>query len=257
MNKSNVAKFFKNAEKFITKYSPEILTGIGTAGMVASTILAVRATPKAMRLIEAKKEEENLEELTPVETVKAAWKCYIPATVTGVVSIACIIGASSVNARRNAVLATAYKLSETALSEYKEKVVETLGEKKEKAIRDAIDKDHVEQRPVTKTDVIITGKGSTLCLDWHSGRYFESDIEQIKKAVNIINRRMLNEMYVSLNEFYGEIGLDYTKLGYELGWSVDDGYLDVEFGTQIADDGRPCIVINYSVAPRYDYSRLV
>lgn len=257
MNMPNLARFVKNAEHFIIKHSPEILTGIGTAGMIATTVLAVKATPKALTLIAEKKDEENVDELTPIETVKVAWKCYIPAAVTGVASIACIIGASSVNARRNAVLATAYKLSETALTEYKEKVVETIGEKKEQLVRDAIDKEHVEKQPVTKSDVIITGKGSTLCLDVHSGRYFESDIEQIKKVVNILNRRMLSEMYVSLNEFYGELGLDYTKLGYELGWSIDDGYLDVDFGTQIADDGRPCIVINYSVAPRYDYSKLV
>ena len=257
MNKLNLSRLVKNTERFLIKYSPEILTGIGTAGMIATTVLAVKATPKALKLIEAKKEAEHVDELTPIETVKATWKCYIPAAVTCVASVACIVGASSVHAKRNAVLATAYKLSETALAEYKEAVVETIGEKKEQMVRDAIDKEHVEQRPVTKSDVIITGKGSTLCLDVHSGRYFESDIEQIKKVVNILNRRMLTEMYVSLNEFYGELGLDYTNLGYELGWSIDDGYLDVDFGTQLADDGRPCVVINYSVAPRYDYSRLV
>ena len=95
--------------------------------MVTTTVLAVRATPKAIELIEAKKKEEQVDSLPPVEVVKTAWKCYLPATITGVVSMACIIGSCSVSARRSAVLATACKLSETAFTEYQDKVVETIG----------------------------------------------------------------------------------------------------------------------------------
>lgn len=255
MNKSTIASFLKNVKKLAITHSPEILTGIGIAGMISTTCLAVKATPKAVALIEAKKKETGKHKLTPVETVKAAWKPYVPAAVTGVLSVSCIIGASSVNLRRNAALATAYKLSETALTEYKEKVIETIGDKKEQLIRDAIDKDHVEKNPVTKSEVIITDKGNTLCMDYLSGRYFKSDIDHIKKAVNTINRRMLCDMYVSLNEFYDELGLDHTKLGDDLGWTVDKGLFDVEFGSQIADDGTPCIVVNYTVAPQHGYDR--
>jgi hypothetical protein len=241
----------------VSKHSPEILTGIGIAGMITTTVLAVKATPKALKLIEDKKKEEKVDELPHLETVKTTWKCYIPATVTGVASIACLIGASAVNARRNAALATAYKLSETALTEYKEKVVETIGEKKEQAVREAIDKDRVEATPVSKNEVIITEKGNTLCLDPLSKRYFKSDIERIKKAENILNKRMLHDMfgYVSVNELYDELGLDHTDIGDDLGWNVNE-LIDIDFSSQIADDGTPCIVLNYSVAPRYGYSKL-
>lgn len=257
MNKPNVAKFFKNAQTAITKHSPEILTGIGIAGMVTTTILAVKATPKALNLIEEKKKEERTDKLTPIETVKVAWKCYIPTAVTGVTSIACLIGASSVNARRNAALATAYKLSETALTEYKEKVVETIGEKKEKLIRDAVDKDHVENNPVSKNEVFVTEKGNTLCYDHISGRYFKSDIDQIKKVINELNRRMLSEMYISLNELYGELGLDHIGIGDELGWNIDNGLISLDFSSHIADDGTPCIVVNFDTAPSYGYSKFL
>ena len=126
MNKTN---------HFLKKHSSTILTVISAGGVVATTVLAVKATPKALQLIEAKKVEVGLQPDTPLptkEVVKATWKCYIPAATTGVLSATCIIGASRVNLRRNAALATAYKISETALSEYKEKVVETIGEKKAK-----------------------------------------------------------------------------------------------------------------------------
>ena len=114
MNKQNLSKFFKSVKSNVSKHSPEILTGIGIAGMISTTILAVKATPRALDLI-AKAEDEKFDnghgsKLTNIEVVKVAWKPYIPATITGTVSIACLIGASSVNARRNAALysATSY-----------------------------------------------------------------------------------------------------------------------------------------------------
>lgn len=257
MAKLNFTKFVKNVQTEVLKHSPEILTGIGIAGMITTTVLAVKATPKALTLMEEKKWNLEVEKLTPIETVKTTWKCYIPAAITGIVSIGCLIGASSVNARRNAALATAYKLSETALNEYRDKVVETIGEKKEQTIREKVDKDRVEKNPVSKSEVIITEKGNTLCYDSISGRYFKSDIEKIKRAVNELNRRMTYDVYVSLSEFYDELDLDHTLLSDDLGWSIDDGLIDVSFSSQIADDGTPCIVINYAVAPRYDYSKFL
>ena len=257
MKKLAVAKLVKTARRAVSKHSPEILTGIGIAGMITTTVLAVRATPKALRQIEEFKECVLLEdeEITPIDAVKVAWKPYIPAAITGVFSIACLIGANSVNARRNAALATAYKLSETAFSEYKEKVIETIGEKKEKTVRDEVAKSRVEKNPVSTTEVIVTEKGNTLCYDAISGRYFKSDIDKIKKAENILNKRLLTEDYISLNEFYNELGLDDTRLGEDLGWNVIDGLIEFDFSSQIAEDGTPCIVVDYKVAPKRGYDR--
>lgn len=257
MSKPNLAKAFKSVRLAVTKHSPEILTGIGIAGMITTTVLAVKATPKAVRLIE-EAEYEKQETLTPVETVKTAWKCYIPAVAIGATSIACLIGASSVSVRRNAALATAYQLSTTALNEYKEKVVETIGEKQEKVVRDNLEKDRIEKNPVSKAEVIITDKGNTLCFEALSGRYFKSDIDRIRKAENELNKRMLSDMYISLNEFYDEIGIDHTGIGDEIGWNINKtGMIDLYFSSQIADDDTPCIVVNFNTAPEYGYSSLM
>lgn len=255
--KKKLAKSFLSLKTAIKKHSPEILTGIGIAGMITTTVMAVRATPKALILIEERKEEIGAEKLEAMDMVKTAWACYIPAAITGTLSVACLIGASSVNARRNAALATAYTLSESALKDYQGKVIEMFGEKKNEAVKDAIAKDKVEKNPVVTREVIITEKGNTLCYDAISGRYFKSDIEKIKKAECELNRQMLDDMYVSLNDFYYEIGLDSVKLGDELGWNVDSGYIDLSFSSQLASDGTPCLVIDYSVAPRYDYRNLL
>ena len=256
MTKPNVRKIMKSIGNTLSKRSPEILTGIGIAGMVTTTILAVKATPKAM---EIKKSNEELkgEKLTKIEVVKVAWKPYIPAAITGVVSTACLVGASSVNLRRNAVLATAYKLSENALTEYREKVVETIGKKKEKDIRNSIDKDRIEKNPVGRNEVFITGRGETLCYDHTSGRYFKSDIDKIKKAVNEVNRKMLSETYISLNEFYDELGLSGISIGEKMGWNTDMGLIELHFSSQLDENGTPCLVIDYEIPPKYDFDRFL
>lgn len=254
MNKSGLKRTIKSVERVLTKYSPGILTGIGIAGMIGATFMAVKATPKALYLIETKKEESEVEELTTVETIKTCWTCYIPATLTTVVSAACLIGASTVSAKRNAALATAYSISEAALREYQEKVVEVIGEKKEKAVRDAVAKDQIERDPVTKSEVVIIDSNSnTLCYEPLSGRYFKSTIDKIKKAEIKLDRQMIQEMYVSLNDFYWEIGLDGTDLGDKMGWNLSKGYMDLSFSSQLADDGTPCAVIVYGIPPVYDY----
>lgn len=254
--KKELSKSFLLLKTSIKKHSPEILTGIGIAGMITTTVMAVRATPKALILIEERKEEIGVNQLEAVDLIKTTWMCYVPAALTGTLSIACLIGASSVNVRRNAALATAYTLSESALKDYQEKVIEMFGEKKNEAVKDAIAKDKVEKNPVVTREVIITEKGNTLCYDAVSGRYFKGDIEKIKKAECELNRQMRDEMYISLNDFYYEIGLDNIKLGDELGWNIDDGYIDLSFSSQLAGDGTPCLVIDYTIAPRYDFRNL-
>ena len=253
MVKTKFKGIIHSVQTAMKKHSPEILTGIGIAGMITTVVMAVRATPKAILLLEEKKEEKGEEKLTRPETIKTAWTCYIPSTIVGSVSILCLVGASSVNFRRNAALATAYTLSESALREYQEKVVETIGEKKEQSVRDAIAKDMLNKDPVTRREVIITTKGDTLCYDAISGRYFKSDIEKIRKAVNDLNRRMRDEMFISLNEFYYELGLSGIGIGNELGWNIEKGYIDLDFSSQLAEDGTPCLVIKYTLSPQYEY----
>lgn len=253
---NNAVGFLKSVQNALVKHSPEILTGIGIAGMITTTVLAVRATPKALKLIEEEKKRQDKEKLTVGDTVKATWKCYIPAVVTGVSSTACLIGANSVHMRRSAALAAAYKVTETALIEYKDKAIEVVGEKKEKEIRDAIHKDRMEKQPVSRNTVIVTEKGNTLCYDYHSGRYFKSDRDAIIAAVNVINRKMTFDMYASLNELYDELDLEHTRFGDELGWNLQDGLVEPIFSSKLADDGTPCLMLDYSITPRREFDRL-
>lgn len=259
MNKSSMTELFKGVKMTLSRHSPEILTGLGIAGMITTTILAVRATPKALELINDKKEEleiDQTERLTVVETVKTTWKCYIPAAVTGATSVACLISASSVNVRRNAALTAAYNLSATALSEYKDKVIETVGEKKEQLVRDKVAEERLKKEPANQSAIIISGKGNTRCFDTITKQRFTSDIETIRGIVNDLNERMINgEDCISLNEFYYELGIDGTTIGDELGWNISRGKIKVDFNAQLDTDGVPCIVIDYVVPPEYGFNR--
>lgn len=261
MSKPNIARLFKSVQTTMTKYSPEILTGIGIAGMITSTVLAVKATPKALQLIEEQEAElarEYQEEvsLTPLETVKATWKCYIPAAVTCVTSVACLIGANTVHARRGAALATAYKLSEAALVEYKDKVIETVGEKKEQVVREKIAEDKIKENPVETKTIVVTGKGKTLCFEPLSSRYFYGDIEAIRRAAIKLNEELLHSIcgYVSVSDFYDEIGLSHTAMSDIFGWNTDE-LIDLDITSHVTADDQPALVIGHHHRPKYDYDK--
>lgn len=261
MNKPNFSQIVRSVRSSITKHSPEILTGVGIAGMITAGILAVKETPKALQLIEEKKKEQSVDKLTKLDTVKATWKCYVSPVALAGVSTVCLIGSSRVSSRRNAALATAYKISETALTEYREKVVETIGEKKEQAIRESIAKDQLNKHPATTKEIYITGSGETRFYDPSSGRYFTADLENMRRAVNDLNERMINSIdsYVSLNDFYEEIGLGYVLVGDEVGWNVSKwGLIKLDTHAQKDDKGNPCLVLDFSQnPPRREYDKFM
>lgn len=259
MKNAAIKNVVSGVSQSLRKHTPEILTGFGVAGMLTTTVLAVKSTPKALILLEERKKELETETLPAVETVKTTWKCYIPAAVTFAASAACLIGASKVSARRYAVLTTAYKLSEAALVEYKDKVVQTIGEKKEKVVREAIHEDRIKKDKPKKSEVLFTGKGDSKCYDMLSGRYFRCSIDTMRRAENELNSRLISDMYISLNEFYNEIGLEDVRVGDIMGWNIcngKDGFIKLDFDARLDDDGEPCVVVDYLNPPKHDFSRL-
>ena len=52
-------KIVQKAQVFVKRNSSTILTALGGAGLVATTVMAVKATPKAMELIKQAEEEKG------------------------------------------------------------------------------------------------------------------------------------------------------------------------------------------------------
>lgn len=257
MGTSTKKTLLSSLKSTMSKRSPEILLGLGIAGMFTTTILAVKATPKAMALVEEEKlrryKETDDDSISKIDIVKTCWKCYMPSIIIASVSTACLIGSRSVGARRMAALTAAYQISESALSEYRDKTLEVVGEKKEKQIRDKVAEEKVKKNPVKEDEVLNTLNGTTLCYEPLTGRYFRSDREHIKRAENALNKSLLHDIcgYVTLNEFFDEIDLPRADIGDRIGWNTDE-ILDISFSSQLADNGEPALVIDYVSIPKYD-----
>lgn len=247
----NIKTMAKSVWAGAKKHSPEILIGMGIAGAASSVIFAVKATPKAMFLLEEKRQELGVEKLEAKEIIKTAAPVYIPTAVSFGVSVACIVGASSVNARRNAALTAAYTLSESTLRTYRDKVLETVGEDKEREIRQKAAIEQQQSTPETQTLVVSSAAGQLKCFDSLSGRYFVSTKNEIDKAVNEFNRQLRDDMRISLNDWYDLIGLDTNKLGDMLGWDIERGYVETCYASRLDEDGLPCLVVNYVEPPHY------
>lgn len=257
-----ISTFLKRASKLTIDNSPVLLTGIGVVGTISTAVLSGRASFKAAQLIQAEYDSrlENwaegtkpgVEQMSNREKAKLVWTMYIPSFSSGVLTITCIIGAQRIGMRRTAALAAAYSLSERAFVDYREKVVERLGANKEQNIRDEIAQDRIDKHPVSKNQVFITGPGKVLCFESITGRYFESDMEALRKAQNDLNQMILHDSYATLYDFHTLIGLPPTAYSGEIGWNTSS-MCELKFSTCLSEDGRPCISVEYAAYPIRDY----
>ena len=264
IKKEKLSKLTSEVKTTFTKNKPAIFTGIGIASAFGMTILAVKSTPKALRLMEeervmiASKDEECEPEdvdLTPKEVFLATWKCYIPAAVLGIISVSFLIEAQNAERKRSAAAIAAYKLYESTLSEYKSKVARVISDKKEQSLMETIVDDKIQENPPVAVDVISTGQGTTLCYENICGRYFRHDISKIKTAINEANTIFLNEGYISLNRIYEEIGL--PRCGLDMGWRYEGTLLPIVERSSLAENDEPCYVIYFSELPVFNYERYI
>lgn len=257
MNKADLTKFFNGTKAKLSKNAPGILIGLAVVSGGVAVYTAITATPKALQRIEQEKSEKQVDKLTPMQTVKAVWPYYIPTAASFVFAAGCAIGSQSIHAKRNAALAAAYKISETALVEYRDKVIETIGEKKEQTVRDKVAQEQIIKTPFNPTDVYSTGKGNTICFDPLSSRYFLCDVDVIKAAAVKLNQDMQLTICSTKywNDFYYAIGLEPVddSVGYNLGWSTTYPiHLNIRYAPVSDTDSRACAVIGHYNPPRYE-----
>lgn len=244
---------------FAKKNASVVLTCISVAGVVATTIMAVKETPKALSLLENAKEEKG-EALTKWEKIKIAGPIYIPSMITGAATIACIFGSNVISKRQQATLTTAYALLDNSYKEYKKKVDEVYGAETGKHIREEIAKDKYT------SDSISLDNNKELFYDFYSGRYFESTNETVMRAQYETNRALIVNNAVSLNEYYEILGLK-RKAEYELvGWScsqIEEMYnhpwIEFDHEETIIDEesdyseGLKCTIIYFPIEPVMNY----
>jgi hypothetical protein len=245
------------ARGYLRRNSSTILTWVGAIGVIGTAVLAAQATPKAVKLMEAAKEEKG-EELTTLEKVKAAAPVYIPTVVVGASTIACIFGANVLNRQNQASLASAYALIDSAYKEYRNKVKELYGEETDRKIRDSIAMDKREN-----IDVYVPGYGPIdtdgevrLFYEEYRGKYFESTMEAVINAEYHFNRNYAMRGEAYLNEFYDFLGLEHTKAGDTLGWDCERlmneyeaCWIDFDHRRVELEDGLECYIIDMPIPP--------
>lgn len=248
-------KLLNKSKLFVKRNASTILTGVGAVGVVATSVMAVKATPKALRLLEHAEQEKG-EKLTKLEIVKTAAPVYIPSVLTGAATIACIFGANILSKRQQAAMMSAYALLDQSYKDYKKKVDELYGEGSNKEIEQAIAKDKYDETDLTIDD----NDGKELFYDAYSERYFIATMADVLEAEYEINRLLAQDYGVYLNEFYELLPLDEVDYGNYMGWSSFElvetyWYCWVEFEHEkvTMDDGLECTIIHMLTEPTFDF----
>lgn len=239
------------SKRFVNKNSSTILTVLGAAGVVGTAVMAVKATPKAMELIELAKEEKG-DELTKWETIQVAAPTYIPSLLIGTGTLACIFGANVLNKRSQAAIASAYALLDQTHKEYKNKVKELYGEDGDKLIRAAVAKDHYDDGDDDKYEDEYED-GKTLFYDEYSKRYYRVTNETRLRAEYEINKMLAESGAASLNDYYDLLDIPRVDYGEFIGWSAAqmyemywDAWLHFHHTKVEMDDGIEAWIVDFT-----------
>lgn len=262
----NLEMIKSQTQKFVTDNATGILTAGGVAGTVTTAVLTARATFKAARIIDEEthrriatemSDEPSEPPLTTAQKVKIVWPQYVPPVVTGGATITAIIMANRLNAQRVAAITAAYAISENRLKDFQKKVEEKLTGPKNQQVYDEIAQDKVNENPPNREVVIIGDGRSVLCYDMFSGRYFTSTHDDIKKAELAVNGELFHHNYASLSFFYDELEIPPSGYSDEVGWnSTYTGPVELRFSTVMSPDHKPCLAVDFVVAPIPNYTQL-
>lgn len=236
---------------YLKRSSPTILTCVGAIGVVATAVMAVKATPKALRIIEENTGYDNdgfMFSPSKKEIIQLTWQCYIPAALVGLSTISCIFGANILNKHNQTSLVSAYALLNKSYRQYREAANSVYGEDADSKIKVQMAKDtyvSADGYSVYSSDLDQESE-KILCYDLYSQRYFISTMASVLNAQYHLNRNFSLRGDVSVNEFYEFLGIDKINCGDEIGWSMGDGimWLDFENSHVEMDDGMVCCVIS-------------
>jgi len=264
----DLSVLFKRAGQVAAENSPAILTAIGVTGTLTTAYLAAKGALKAS---EALKEAEETklaefhgedpdktgfpEPLTTQEKIEATWEHFVPAAMSAAMTVAAIICSNRISDRRTAALASAYSVVKESYTEYQSTTAKKVGPKKAQEIKEEVAEEMIRRHPIRTTEIVAPVSGQSLFYDRWTGRYFYSDIETVRGAVNDFNHQLLHEMYVSLNEFWERIKLPTAACGEYLGWTSDN-LLEADI-TWVTVEGDRVAFVDFKTPPVPKYDRAI
>jgi len=242
---------------YIKKYSPEILTGVGVVGVIATTVFASKATLKLEPIIDRLNGEVAVvkhmheEQVTPYSDLEFAKdktraytvavvdvvKLYGPSITLGVVSISCIVGGHGIMRKRNVAMAAAYKAVESSFSEYRKRVAEEHGADKDIEYSRGIRHEEVTNEKGKKelvTTIDPNGYSKYARFFDEGNRCWEGVAEYnlmwLRAQQDRANDILQSRGHIFLNEVYDLLALEHSHAGQVVGWVVrktgGDNYVD-------------------------------
>ncbi|MCF8018145.1 MAG: DUF6353 family protein [Vallitaleaceae bacterium] len=259
----NINKITYKTVKYLNRNSSTILTIFSVAGVITTTVMAVKATPKVVHILESEAYERK-EPLTTLETVRLAVPHYIPSALMGLGTITCIIGSNVLNQRYQKSLIGAYTLLDQSYKSYRKSANEVFGDDADDRIRANIArKSYVSSDGYAIYDPDTDDSDQVLFYDYYSEQYFKSTMSAVLNAQYHINRNFMLRGEVEINEFYEFLGLDPIPFGDHIGWGeefLDSGMMWIDFENKLTrfDDDLECYIISTSYEPDllYDEDRL-
>jgi hypothetical protein len=245
--------------------TPVVLAVMSCTGVVATAVMTARAAPKASRIIEELKytDEKGFgltepRHIPPREVIKNTWKIYAPAIGVGAITIGSIITMNRVGERNLALLTTGAALATSTLKDYQHHVLEEIGAERESRVRDKMAKRILatsDNQEEAEGLLLLASDGESVIKDSLSGRYFKSSVNELQRIENAMNRDILSQMYVSLNDVYEAIGLDPIDVGDILGFNTDN-MVDFHYSSQVTSKNEAVLVLGYINAPVVAYNAL-
>lgn len=247
-------------------HSPAILFGFGVVGVVATTVLACRATLKLDEVLQdlekdlsiadgldsslpsyTKEDHKHDTRVLKVRAAASVCKLYAPPVALGIVSIAALSGSHVILSRRNVALSAAYSAVMEGFKDYRKRVTDELGEEKDREFMYGVQEREVveEGKNGPKVSTIKSfGSPSQYARIWDRDTSSlweprpESNFFLLKSQQNYMNQRLQAVGHVTLNEVHDALGLERTAQGMIVGWVKNNGDEDnyIDFGVFRGND---------------------
>lgn len=250
--KINIKSFARVALGYARENTPLIMTGTAIGGVVTTATLASKAGARIERLCDFSDAPEQPAAKT-VHYIKTTWKHWVPTAISGALTIGSVVMIHWTHQKRYAALMGLYALGNQAFQEYRESIDEVLDDKTKEEVKQRVASKAVHRNEDDLDGALNDVKELTLCYDTFSGRFFQSDIESIRRAENDFNKGLIAHNYGSLNELYSLMGIGGVGAGEDIGWNSDN-LLSIGYNSILTERGVPAMSIDFNdCLPTHNY----
>jgi hypothetical protein len=238
------------------KHSPQILFGAGVVGVVATTVMACKATLRLEEVLEeaqaditrineeshssySDEDKKKDKAIVYVRSGVAVTKLYGPSILLGVASVSALAGSHHILSKRNAGLMAAYGVLEKGFNDYRARVRDELGDDKDKeflygsetveVLKDGANGPKKSKVKVAHNPSVYAKFFDEFNKNWsHIPEY---NFMFLRQQEIYFNQRLQAQGYLFLSDVYDDLGIDQTKESRVVGWLRNgDGNGYVDFG---------------------------